>query len=314
MRRSEEPFPPRRHIRIDGEAPEDVVTDERGRLLTGVGDGRILRIDPGHRTSETVGHTGGRPLGLEHLPDGRVLVCDPYRGLLRLDPETARIETLVDQVEGRPLRFCSNATAAADGTIWFTESTSRFDFEHYRGAIVEHRPSGSLMRCDPGGEVEVVASGLHFPNGVTMSTDGSAVLFVETDGYRISRVPTEGPRAGATEVIADNLPGMPDNVSRAAGGRFWVAMVAPRNRQLEWLGPRHPVIRRALWRLPEALSPKPERTAWVMAYREDGSVEADYQAELDDYWFVTGLAERDGRLYLASLEADSLLELITRGR
>lgn len=302
-----DPFPPARVIPISGEAPEDVVVDSEGRLLTGVGDGRILRIDPERRIEQTVGETGGRPLGLEVLADGRVLICDPHRGLLRLDPDSGQVEELVTEVRGRKLRFCSNATAAADGSIWFTESTRRFDFEDYRGAIIEHRASGSLFRRDPGGEVEPVLTDLHFANGITLTGDGSAVLIAETDGYRINRVSVTGPDAGRREVLVDNLPGMPDNLSRAKDDRFWVAMVAPRNRAVEWLGPRHPLLRKAIWRLPEALTPKPSKTAWVICFSEDGTELADFQEQRDDYWFVTGCAEHADRLYLASLEARSLL-------
>jgi hypothetical protein len=41
---------------------------------------------------------------------------------------------LTRYVDGVPLRFCSNAARQADGTIWFTESTSRYDFENWTSA------------------------------------------------------------------------------------------------------------------------------------------------------------------------------------
>ena len=119
-------------------------------------DGRILRIDPERSLEETIADTGGRPLGLEVLWDGHLLICDAQKGLLRLDPETGVIETLVQYVDGVTLRFCSNAAAARDGTIWFTESSSRYDFEQYTGALMEHRPSGLLFSRDPDGCVEIV--------------------------------------------------------------------------------------------------------------------------------------------------------------
>src|SRR5699024_6573183 len=136
-------------IPLSGFGPEDVVIDEQGRILCGVKDGRILRIDPERHLEETIGDTGGRPLGLELLADGRLLICDAHKGLLRLNMETGEIETLVQYVNGFPLRFCSNATAEKNGTIWFTESSSRYDFEQYRGALMEHCPSGRLFRRDP---------------------------------------------------------------------------------------------------------------------------------------------------------------------
>ena len=138
------------------------MADSSGRLLHGVTDGRILRFDPATGKEEHVGETHGRPLGLEMLADGRLLVCDARKGLVRLDLASGATEVLTDSVQDRPLRFCSNATAAQDGTIWFTESTDRFDFEHLKGAMLEHRGSGRLMRRAPDGQVDVVLEGLTF--------------------------------------------------------------------------------------------------------------------------------------------------------
>ncbi|WP_324278335.1 hypothetical protein [Blastococcus brunescens] len=49
-----------------GDGPEDVV-DAGGRVLTGLSDGRIARIDRVSGTVETVARVPGRPLGLELL-------------------------------------------------------------------------------------------------------------------------------------------------------------------------------------------------------------------------------------------------------
>ncbi|AJP00605.1 hypothetical protein TU94_02810 [Streptomyces cyaneogriseus subsp. noncyanogenus] len=56
-----------------------MVADARGRVLTGVEDGRILRLDgladPDAVRVEVVADTGGRPLGLGLLPDGPLWVA-----------------------------------------------------------------------------------------------------------------------------------------------------------------------------------------------------------------------------------------------
>ena len=78
------PLPPVRRLEVDGTGPEDVVVDEAGRVVTGVDDGRVLRVGPDGRV-EVVADTGGRPLGIELLGDDRLLVCDARRGLLAVD-------------------------------------------------------------------------------------------------------------------------------------------------------------------------------------------------------------------------------------
>src|SRR5256885_8742520 len=85
---SERPFPPARLIPLNGRGPEDVVADSQGRLLCGLADGRIVRVEPDSGSIETIAETGGRPLGLEMLGDGRVVGCDAKRGLLRVDPSS----------------------------------------------------------------------------------------------------------------------------------------------------------------------------------------------------------------------------------
>jgi sugar lactone lactonase YvrE len=304
-RRSAEPFPTARRLRLPAPA-EDVVVSAEGQLVCGLTNGYIVRLDPDGNRMETIAHTHGRPLGLEALPDGRVLVCDADRGLLRADPRNGAVEVLVSHVGGAPLRFCSNVSARADGSMWFTQSTSRFDLEDYLGDILEHRGSGRVFRRDPDGSVDVVVSGLQFANGIALTADESSVIVAETGAYQLTRVPTTKPVA--REVIASNLPGLPDNVSRAGDGLFWVAMVTPRNALLDHLSTR-PGVRKLIWRLPPSLQPRAARTVWVMAFRADGSVARDLQTQREDFWYTTGVVEYGGRLYLASIQVPAILAL-----
>jgi sugar lactone lactonase YvrE len=105
---------------------EDVVVSPEGVVHTGTEDGVIWAIDPTTGSARRVADTGGRPLGLEILPDGHLLVCDAQRGLLRVHPESGTVEVLVDLVGGEPMRFCNNAAVAADGTIWFSDSSLHY--------------------------------------------------------------------------------------------------------------------------------------------------------------------------------------------
>jgi Strictosidine synthase len=41
--------------------------------------------------------------------------------------------------------FCNNASIARDGTIYFTDSSSRFPLSAWRRDILEHRPNGRLL-------------------------------------------------------------------------------------------------------------------------------------------------------------------------
>lgn len=309
--RSRVPLPPLRLLPIDGAGPEDVAVDAQGRVLAGVEDGRILRLDPGTGEAETVAHTGGRPAGLHVLPDGALLACDTERGLLRVDIDNGTIDVLVSEAGGEPLRFCSNAVSAADGTVYFTESSRRFGYAHWLGDILEHSGTGRLMRLCPEGQVDVLLDGLQFANGVVLAPDESHVVVAETGGYRLTRLWLSGDRSGTSEPLVDGLPGFPDNLSLSPSGFIWIAVVAPRDPRVDLLHRTRPALRKALWALPDRLRPGPGRTVWVMAADFDGTVVHDLQGRHPDFDLVSGVCEQGGKLYLGSLarRAVGVLEL-----
>lgn len=285
---------------VGGVGPEDVALEAAGTLVTGVADGRILRVDPATGRVDTLADTHGRPLGVEVTAGGALVVCDAYQGLLRVDPDTGAVETLAgrDQV-----RLCNNAAVAADGTIYFSDSSQRFALSHYRADLIEHSGTGRLLRRDPDGRVEVLLTGLQFANGVALAADESFVAVAETGAYRLRRVWLTGPHAGSADTLVDNLPGFPDNLSTGTDGRIWIAIASPRNPVLDWLHTMHPALRRLVWALPDALQPREGRVAWVMAVDAAGGIVADLRRPGDVYRMVTGVRERAGRLYLGSLTA-----------
>jgi sugar lactone lactonase YvrE len=281
----------RRRLAV-GAGPEDVRFDDAGRIVTGTAGGRIVRVDVRTGECSVLAETGGRPLGL-HLTAYGILVCDHDRGLLRVGPDGA-VEVLVETT------FASNVVQAADGTIWFTTSSSRWDLDHYEGDIFEHSATGRLLRRDPDGTVTTVRSGLKFANGLVLA--GDDLLFAETAGYRISRCRPDG----TVTPFVDNLPGFPDNLSLGSDGLLWAGIAAPRNALLDRLLPWPGLLRTAVWNLPPALRPRAARIAWVMAFDLDGRLVHDLRNTDGSYGFVTSAAERDGTLILGSLTEDAL--------
>ncbi|GAA4354514.1 SMP-30/gluconolactonase/LRE family protein [Angustibacter luteus] len=275
-----------------------------GSVLTGLVDGRILQVSPAGALVE-VARTGGRPLGLEWLPDGRVLVCDAVRGLLALEPSSGRLEVLADGVDGERFAFCNNAAVATDGTIYFTDSSRRFGVGTWRGAVLEHAGDGRLLRRTPDGAVDVVRDGLEFANGVALSADESWVAVAQTGGYTLERVDVRGDRQGEQERLVD-LPGFPDNIATGSDGLIWVAMASSRNRLLDRLHPRHPRLRHAVWAVPQRLQPGPDRMAWVMAFDPSGALVHDRQGRVDGFFMTTGVREQDGVVWMGSLAASAL--------
>jgi sugar lactone lactonase YvrE len=300
------PAAPERHpeelvaavVALPGQGPEDVLIDEDGNVLTGLFDGRILRISADRRTITTLADTGGRPLGLEWMPDGKLLVCDARRGLLTMDQD-GTIESLLSEIDGRPLKFCNNADVAPDGTIYFSDSSTRFGIDEWMADLLEHSATGSLYRRTPDGELTVLASGRAFPNGVALSSDGNALFFAETACYGLYRLDLTEEDAEPERVAL--VPGLPDNISRGSDGLIWVAVGSPRNALLDFLLDKPPVLRKLVWALPEALQPKPADVIEIQAYDDEGRLVHDLRGRHPDFRMPTGVRERDGKVWLSSI-------------
>ena len=103
------PAIPTRLLPVGGVGPEDTALDAQGRLLTGLADGRILRMTTDGDNVEVLANTGGRPLGIEVEAAGGIIVCDADRGLLRVHPDSGEVEVLVSEVAGVRFRLTNNA-------------------------------------------------------------------------------------------------------------------------------------------------------------------------------------------------------------
>ncbi|MEU6811619.1 SMP-30/gluconolactonase/LRE family protein [Streptomyces sp. NPDC046831] len=301
------PLVPLRYVPIGGRGPEDVVVDGRGRVLTGVADGRVLRLDgltdPAGPRIEVLADTGGRPLGLEPLPDGGLLVCDAVRGLLRVGPERGAVQVLATAVAGEGLRFCSNAVALSDGSVYVTVSSRSHPLEHWLADIVEHTGTGRLLRLPPGGGApEVLLEGLQFANGLAAGAGEAFLVLAETGARRLTRYWLTGPRAGGSEPFAEDLPGMPDNLWRAdGGGPIWVALAGPRVPPLELLHRGRPALRRAAGRLAVHASYRPVGATGVLAVDDEGRIVHHLIRRHPRFRMVTSVCVADGVLVLGSL-------------
>jgi sugar lactone lactonase YvrE len=295
---------------VPGPGAEDVVVATGGRfegaVYTGTEDGAIWRVShDGHRT-DRVADTGGRPLGIEIDLDGRLLVCDAEKGLLRVDTGTGAVEAVTDRVAGVPMLFCNNAAIASDGTVWFSDSSTFFGIDRWRSEFIQNTRTGRLLRLRENGEVEVVVDELAFANGVALAADESYVAVAESAARTVVRRWLTGPRAGERDFLVADLPGYPDNISRGSDGLIWVSIASPRDQLVERVHKGPMFLRRSAARIPEAVQPQPKRTVRVQAYDDEGRLVHDLDVATDGYHMVTGVREHDGRVWLGSLHESAI--------
>jgi sugar lactone lactonase YvrE len=301
--------PSLQRLPVGGQGPEDVAI-LGDRLVTGVADGRLLSFNPDGSDIQVVADTGGRPLGIEAMPDGRLLVCDAERGLLRVDVDGGAVQPLNTAIHGQPINLCNNAAVTADGTIYFTDSSRCYGLDAYQSDVIERTASGRLMRRDPAGEVQIVLDQLEFANGVALADDESFVAVAETGAARVLRVWLTGPHAGQSEVLVDDLPGMPDNLSTGTEGRIWVAIPSPMVGLLHLVHRAPRRLRRLIGHAATALNHPPTVPARVLAVDRDGDIVGRIEgARRCGYRMVTGVREFNGSLYLGSIVEDAVAVL-----
>ncbi len=288
---------------------EDVVVGDDGAVHTGTEDGSIFRIRHDGQRIDRVAHTGGRPLGLETLPDGRLLVCDARKGLLKVDPATGAIESTVAEVAGRAMMFCNNAAVQNDGTVWFSDSSKLYSLEKWKNDLVENTRTGRLLKFTEDGTLSVALDGLAFANGVALAQDESYVAVAETGARTVVRLWLSGPSAGTRDFLVADLPGYPDNIARGSDGLIWVTIASPTDPVVERLQNAPLPLRKAVSRIPDKLQPKPKRTIRVQAFDDAGLVVHDIDLKDDRFHMVTGVREYDGRVWMGSLHEPAVAVL-----
>lgn len=298
--------------------PEHIAFGPDGKLYTGVLSGAVLRMNADGSGLETVVNTGGRPLGFDFTAAGQLVIADAIKGLLALQPD-GRLRVLADSVDGDPIRYADAVVIATDGLMYFTDATRRFSpselgtFDAALLDVLEHSCTGRVLVHDPGtGRTSVVIAGLCFPNGVALSGDERHLFVAETGEYRIWKVSTmvrgadarapQAPDDAGARVIAANLPGFPDNLTRSADGRLWTGLTKPRSSTVDGMAAR-PGLRALTLRLPKSLWPVPPAYGHVIAFDEDGQVVADLQDPAGRIAETSGVTEHGGRLYVHSLHA-----------
>ena len=173
--------------------------------------------------------TCGRPLGLafaaarpfakfiNRIPAARLfpgdqvlLVADAYKGVLLFDANGQRT-LLFSRVGEQHVNFLNGlAVVQETGEIYVTESSRRFQRNRVVVDFLERRSTGYLLRFDPRDEsVQVEASDLGFPNGLTLDKDGTGLLIALMFQNKIVHFDR------TTKQMKDFafLPGEPDNIS-----------------------------------------------------------------------------------------------------
>ena len=303
-------------VPVPGPGAEDVVVGthgpDEGAVFTGTEDGSIFRISHDGRRIDRVAHTGGRPLGIEIDPDGRLLVCDAHRGVLRVDTATGAVEPVTDRVAGSPmvvlqqrrdrrrrhrlvLRLLDDVTASSSGRTTSSRTPA---------------PAG-CCGSTPTARSRSSSTGSRSPTASRSARDEAYVAVAETGrAHRRTPLAHRRPRrASATSSSAD-LPGYPDNIARGSDGLIWVTIASPARP-----GRRAPPARPrcgCAGRSPGSPSGCSRSRSAPCACRRTttpGRWSTTATCDTADYHMVTGVREHEGRVWLGSLHEPAVAVL-----
>ena len=177
----------------------------------------IVKHTPSGERSEFF-NTGGIPAGLAFHPDGSLWVADEgenIHGLLRIEPDGSSARIVVNRYHGKPLNGANDLAFDRAGNVYFSDPW---------GSSADN-PIGGFYRYLPDDELELIDSGLAFPNGVAIRPDETYVYLAETYRnrilcYEINSDGTVGPR----EHFADTpTPPGPDGMAFDVDGNLYVA-------------------------------------------------------------------------------------------
>lgn len=286
---------------------EEFAIDKNGNIFCGAhlsendfSSGAILKISPNNDVEEYL-TTQKWVTGMQFDRDNSLIALMNGVGLIRINQDKT-IDTLLSKTpDNQPILMGSGLKIASDGKIYFANlsTTHETTSKYLNKLILEMKPTGGIYCFDPSTKTTTTLSnGNYFGNGLEISEDEDFILVSETSKYRILKYWTQGKKAGTSEVLINNLPGFPNNISRRDNGNFWVGFTTKRNDQLDKI---HPKIgtKKFVYGLPSFIQPKPEKFGMVIEITETGEV---VQSLFDTKGITVkeagALKEWQGNLYL----------------
>lgn len=315
-------------IDLDGwYGPEDIAVDRQGNIYAGVHKGRtsfeegcIIKVDRNNQVT-AFAETGGWVTGLHFDQVGNLIACDQKRGLISVNPQ-GEITVLASEDEnGNKFLIPNDVDIASNGIIYFSNTSSKVSFNQLnaRKIIMEMKPDGGLYSYNPSTkEVKTLIDGAYFGNGVAVSKEDDFVLLVDLAKYQVRRYWLKGEKKGQIDIFIENLPGLPNGISRRKDGSFWLGFTTRRNDMLDFVQPK-PFLKQMVFALPMWLQPPQEAYGMIMHLSEQGEViEMLYDPSGDYVPEASSIEEHHGYLYIGGdltdyigryrLEADHQLD------
>lgn len=158
--------------------------------------GRIFRVSPKGEWDLALQYDGW-PNGFKFHTDGTAYICDYRKGLLRFDPKTARLETILDTAYSESFKGLNDLHFASNGDLYFTD----------QGQTGIADPTGRVFRMRANGALERLVTNIPSPNGITLSTTEKHCYVAVTRAQQVWRLPLMADGAMSKTGVAVQLSG-----------------------------------------------------------------------------------------------------------
>jgi gluconolactonase len=175
--------------------------DREGNLwFVDIPYGRVFRLSMKDGVAgdwDLVVQYDGWPNGLKFDRAGSAWICDYKAGLLKLDPRTGRIETVLGSMYSEGFKGLNDLHFASNGDLYFTD----------QGQTGIADPTGRVFRLRTNGALDRLASNVPSPNGITLSTTEKHCYVAVTRSQQIWRLPLMADGAVSKTGVAIQLSG-----------------------------------------------------------------------------------------------------------
>lgn len=171
------------------------------------------------------------PNGSTRDRQGRLVTCEQGgRRVLRTEMD-GTVTVLADRHADGRLNSPNDVVVKSDGSVWFTDPNYGIISDYVGRKAAQEQSGCHVFRLDPAtGELTVVVDNMDMPNGLAFSPDEST-LYIADSGWLTDRsaphhlraFDVEGDKLGASRILAEISPGIPDGLRVDVEGHLWVS-------------------------------------------------------------------------------------------
>lgn len=271
----------------------------------------------------------GRPVGLvfsnsrflqkyvQRIPSAKLfpgeqvlLVADAYRGVYLFEA-TGKKTLLFNSVKKEKVNSLNGIAVSARGDIYVTDSSRRFKKNEFALDFLERTFTGQVVHFDPRtAAVNVIASELAFPNGLSLVDNDSALLIALTAQNKIVRYTL------TTQTIDDFafVPGEPSGLSIASLGNNKDALFVGlfrRSNPVEDFVMQASKVRKLLSLLPESVTLQylSLRSVFATVDVKSGDVMQVYEERWGNAPWISAVHKLGDYYYLTSWNRNALVRV-----